>query len=608
MKAAIIVSSKISQKDQSRVSQLLADHPEAVIYSNLDSFPLSSSKTHHPFEPDPDQKKRINYKVMNQVLEFGEKQIEGKALTDCLTFGKASLWHYHKFRIYFNTRNTIYELTKLKSIANNFEKVYFFGEGEILKRSGELPQNIVLINPSVKKQKKQFQLLKYSLFFALRVFMGFFRIPNLSAKKYLLIDHSEKQTCLDLSTLKPVTDNYNLGYLFDKLDDNFVILDEIEVIKPGEKNSGLFNSIHFFRKGNRNYINNEPIIFKAIFNRRIHKEVKQNSTNLLNFYKSLEAEVNEPVEKIITGFLKDFHKTSTFYLFKYGAYKLFFKNNPIKSVTSIDENSPRIKVILDAARSEDIKTIGIQHGTIHNLHPAFLFTEHDRVRKIMPDLTFVWGEHWKHFLSEEGNYPINSLVVTGQVRTDIIPKLIEQQKLKKETGQRKFTILFASQPQRDPELRRQAAIDVFKTARNCTDSYLIVKLHPAEKNDFGYYKQIAESVDCKNYKLVYAADLYKLISESDAVVTCFSTVGAETTFFDKPLIILDHLKQDIQNYHKKGIAFQAANQSQLEEIINKIKEKQLKPDKQAYQKYIAEFSFNADGKTADRIIEAIKNY
>lgn len=608
MKAAIIVSSKISQKDQSRVSQLLADHPEAVIYSNFDSLPLHSSTTQHRFEPDPDQKKRINYKVMEQVLQFGEKPIEGIALTDCLTFGKASLWHYHKFRIYFNTRNAIYELTKLKSIANKFEKVYFFGEGEILKRSGALPQNVVFFNSSVKKQKKQIQLFKYALFFILRVFTGFFRIPNLKAKKYLLIDHSEKQTCLDLSTLKPVSDNYNLGYLFDKLDKDFAILDEIEVVKPGEKNSGLFNSIHFFRKGKRKYINNEPILFKAVFNRSIHKEVNLNSTNLYNFYKRLEAEVNDPVEKLIAGFLKDFHKTSTFYLFKYGAYKLFFRSNPFKSVASIDENSPRIKVILDAARSEGIKTIGIQHGTIHNLHPAFLFTEKDRERKIMPDLTFVWGEHWKRFLSEEGNYPLNSLVVTGQVRTDIIPKLIEQNKLQKESGQRKFTILFASQPQRDPELRRQAAEDVFKTAKNSTDSYLIVKLHPAEKNDFGYYKQIAESVGCKNFKLVYAADLYKLISESDAVITCFSTVGAETTFFDKPLIILDHLKQDIQNYHKKGIAFQAVNQSQLEEIINKIKEKQLKPDKQAYQKYIAEYSFNVDGKTAERIIKAIKNH
>lgn len=605
MKVAIVVTRNISRKEQYRVSQLLAEYPDASIFGSNTSQPLSFSTFIKPYDLEPDQKKKINYEIMDKVLQFGEKPIDGKSITDWLTFEQASLWHYHKFRIYFNTRNTVYELTKLKSIAAEFETVYFFGDGENLRRTGELPSNTRLINSTNKKRKNRFQLIEYALFFGLRVISSFFRNSGIKAKKHLLIDHSQKQICFDLKTLQPKKDNYNLGYLFDKVDNEFVILDEIEVVKPGEKNSGLFKTVNFSRKGKRNYINNEPILLKAIYDKSIRKERKKDSTYLSSFYKKLTSETVDPVEKLIVGFLMDLHKTSLFYLFKYRAYKHFFGKYSFKTVASIDENSPRIKVILDAAKSKGIKTIGIQHGAIHDLHPAYLFTKEDKARKIMSGQTLVWGKHWKHFLAEEGNYPENSLVETGQIRTDIIPKLLEKEGSMKLKNTKKI-ILFASQPQRDPNLRRRAAEDVFNSVKDIPNTQLIIKLHPAEKNDFDYYMQIAETVGCKNYELVYGADLYNLISESDIVVTCFSTVGAETTYFKKPLIILDHLKQDIQKYHEKGIAFQTLNSLELEKNIREILDGNLSFNEEAYSNYIREFAFKIDGKTAERVIKAIK--
>jgi len=100
-------------------------------------------------------------------------------------------------------------------------------------------------------------------------------------------------------------------------------------------------------------------------------------------------------------------------------------------------------------------------------------------------------------------------------------------------------------------------------------------------------------------------DLYLLISICDVLITCFSTVGTETVYFHKPLIILDHLKQDIQNYHKEGVALQAANMKELKDHLENTLNEVSKIDPDAYDKFITKYAFAIDGKAAERALEAI---
>jgi CDP-glycerol glycerophosphotransferase (TagB/SpsB family) len=239
-----------------------------------------------------------------------------------------------------------------------------------------------------------------------------------------------------------------------------------------------------------------------------------------------------------------------------------------------------------------------------------MYTQNDKKRNILPDYTLVWGEYWKNFLINEGNYPEEALRVTGQIRTDIIPKIIENPKLIHsfiQLPRNKKIILFASQPQRDAELRKLAAYDVFSAAKKTANAHLLFKLHPAEKNDFDYYQQIAKEANCHNYTIIYEADLYILIASADVVITCFSTVGAETTYFFKPLIILDHLKQDVQHYYKEGIAFQATDGPMLTEYIEHILDGKKELNKEAYNKYRSRFAYKIDGKVSERVINFIQS-
>jgi len=394
--------------------------------------------------------------------------------------------------------------------------------------------------------------------------------------------------------------------LFEKLDETFIILNDIEIPKF---TSGVDFSLELIKlKSDRKNLNSEWVLFRGMISCKVRKELKKVTAELASKYAEIESNLNDPIYQMVFLSIKTLHTTSKFFLFKYLAYKKFFKRYSVKSISSIDENSLRIRAILDAAKSNKITTIGIQHGTIHELHPAYIYSKEDYQRNIVPDYTMVWGKHWSQFLIENGNYKPESLEITGQIRTDIIPKLINVKAGDYlDIPKNSRIVVFASQPQRDPKLREQAAFDVFSSVKHLKNVQLLLKLHPAEKNDVDYYKNIAKKAGCSNYQIIYNIDLYLLISISDILITCFSTVGAETVYFYKPLIILDHLKQDIQGYHKEGIAFQARNSAELKTYLEKLLSGEINFSKTAYKNYIEKYANKIDGKVADRIIDFIRN-
>ena len=130
---------------------------------------------------------------------------------------------------------------------------------------------------------------------------------------------------------------------------------------------------------------------------------------------------------------------------------------------------------------------------------------------------------------------------------------------------------------------------------------------PGEKNDREYYHQLARESECMNYRLVYDEDLFLLISACDILITCYSTVGTETVYFKKPLIIHDPLKADIQSYHKEGVAFQATNSDEVKDYINRILSGKLSIDEEAYDKFISGYAYKIDGKASERCLNFIKS-
>jgi hypothetical protein len=604
----IVVNRPLQNKEEEQLlSRLSSDQLNIELFANVTVSSGLEGFSKRTIELTPDEKKEINYAIFDRVLKFGEIKIEGTAITDLLTVEKASIWHYHKFRTYFFIRNLIFEIRLIEKLATKYDSITYYSESAFLKNY-PFDQRIKLKVPeSVKLKTNYFSVFNYSVFFLLRVILAFFQILKYRKARHIIIDHAIKQTVLNLRTLKPEPGNYNLEYLFEKLDHEFLILDDVDFPKFHKGNDFNLKKWHLKAKGHRLF--GELIIFHGILSSSVRNQLSVMAGRLKEKYKLIRTHLSDPIDLLMLDYISSLHGSSRLFLFKYLSYKKFFNKNRFLTVSTIDENSARIKSILDAAKIYGIKTIGIQHGTIHDLHPAYMFTKGDVTRKPMPDFTLVWGENWKKILSEKGNYDPDSLVITGQIRTDII-EVLEKRKSSLEFRKAhpgKTLILFASQFQRDLALRERAAIDILQIAKKTMSSHLIIKLHPSEKNEAGYYHSLANEVGCRNYEIKYYTDLYLLISRSDIISTCFSTVGTEAIYFNKPLIIIDYLKQDIQNYYKSGIALQATNNLELQQFVEMVVSGQYKINATKYELFIRNYAYRIDGKVAERIVAFLKS-
>jgi len=598
MSKTIIINRPISDSELIDIQLLIDEGAKVFTLSRGESLDFAQ-----PITITAEEKRLLNYQTMDEVLQFGDLSVGDQTVADVFRIDNASVWHYHKFRIYFAVRNLMYFLHPLTQQFTSFEDHVWYVSPDIKQLRRLFPEIEFHFPEQETKTGFNFSIL-FSYIFLIKIRCLIYLFSSKKKPEYLLYMTEKYSTVMDKKTLKNKTGHHILEYLISELDDRFALLTEVLMPKPKGK-----SDFSFSRKQYKSSLNNCPKIFlegfmvSGLFNKEVMHSTRSAKKILRSAYPLVREIKLSVIQQLTLEVFRSLHSSSGFFLFRYFAARKFFAGSGIKAVIAGDENSPLTKSLLDAAKFCGIKTIGMQHGTMHDLHPAYLYTPNDRIHHVMPDLTLTWGKYWEQFLIEKGNYPIDSVVSVGQIRTDIIPVLMRAENRKQANPTQ--CILFASQPQRDPELRYQAAFDVFKAAQKLPNTKLIVKLHPREFADSPYYTAIAVEAGCKNYTIDKSSDLYHLIASCDVLITCFSTVGTETVYFYKPLIILDHLKQDILGYAAEGVAFQATDAASLTTILSLIFRGTLRVDRLKYNSFILKYAFQIDGKVAQRCIEAI---
>ena len=608
---AIVIKRHLSAEELTAVLRM-AESGGHDIFSSVDIPAQLATYNKGTYEIPEEEKKKINYDIMDFVISFGDKEFEGKPVVEWLKFDDSSIWYYHKFRAYFHLRNLKYLLAEIRSFSKRYDSVIYYISESLIQETN-IPQNVG-IHYSTKQPwplRNYISLFNYLIILLSRAFINLFSFRKLNNREHIIIDFTKSQAILDINTLEVTNGNYGIGYLLDIVEDNFLIIDESIQPKFSDRDIINLSFKNLFGKGSLKHRHfGEPLLLNYFLSYKTRQHKKKLSLNISNALAQLRDMRLEDDEKLLINIYRFLHGATSFHLIKYLSYKKFFGHHQFKTITTVDENSPARKAILDAAKFHNIKTIGIQHGTLHNLHPAYVHTTNDIKRNAVPDYNLVWGPYWKEFLINKGNYKAESLSIIGQIRTDVIPMLdkasISKEKVFPEMHSEEKLIVFASQPQRDPQLRRRAAEDVMKAVKATPDGFLLIKLHPNEKNDRNYYANIAKEIGLERIMITLSVDLYLLISVCDILITCFSTVGTETIYFGKPLIILDHLKQDIQNYHKEGVAFQASNEKELEDHIASILNGNADIDKEAYERFISKYAFAIDGKASERAIGFIR--
>ena len=488
-----------------------------------------------------------------------------------------NVWFLEHLRLYFFYKNFLCRIEALKSFLKKYPN------GTILTRDKRIINYIPKRNVKVVKGKGE---KKNKLLIVKRVIHELLYI--FSKVRF----SGEKKNSDVLIMPKVIGDTVESDFRFGKLTtvyDESSIRILFDFKKPLEKGRSL----------RRERYDSDQIFLLYLFSFswirdfiKFHKSIKK-----------LKSEIklrcaSESSKFIFTTF---FSRVSSLYVYKFRfqAYVHYFRKSELKAIVLSDENSPQQKVIQYAARLNGIKIFALQHGAIYYLHLAYTFGEYN-TKPLLPDLTFLWGEHYKRVLLEIGGYKVSQLAVVGRVEP-LSEKRVD--KLNYEGSKR--VIVFASQPQPDESLRKRYLQDLFTSIRQVVSKYkLVIRPHPAEKDD-AYFNNIGESVGFTDFIIDRQSDLKTHFEKCDVLVTAYSTVGAEFIPYDKPLLILDYLEQDIASYIKEGVGIPIRSKVELEDVLS---QEFIEHNKAAYAKFIESFFYKNDGKASERIKKIINEY
>ncbi len=602
MRKAVYIQRKLTKAEAARIKSFFREG--SIIFYHPDWAPDNETrifgKAHKLNEA---QTKGVNFETLQKLMNFGNHKVNDTSVLNLLQWESANIFFYQRFRIYFEFRNGFYRRKEIDLLLEKFDHLLVYSNIE--DRFKPLTGNAEFKKGIIKKDKQRGQKLAFSSVFLFRGMMGLFKLSKVKKKDILILDRPENyQVTLDLNTLEKKKSNPFLGYLFAKHSEHFTISEELLNPTLREKKKNYFE---YLGAQNSSAIFGETIFFRALLNPFNWSKIKKVQKKFSNNIQLLKKELTDPFDLELVKRLEQLSGSNKFFLFRYLAWSKYLKKKTnLKTLATADENSPYQKCILDAARQNGIKTVGIQHGSMHLLHPAYRYSPKEHKQGAVPDLTLTWGTNWQEFLIKEGNFSKEKIGLTGQLRTDIIPKLLEQHSTKVADNQ-SFRIIYASQPIRDEQLRIKSCEDVFNAIEGLKNVELIIKPHPKE-TDLTFFSDIAKRLNFSaNWKIESQSDLYQLISQCDAMIVCFSTVGVETIYFSKPLIVLDHLQQDILDFIKDGVGFEATDATTLRQKIVDLQSGKLKLNQKACEAYIEKKAYKIDGQVADRVLAYLKN-
>ncbi|MBO6516175.1 MAG: CDP-glycerol glycerophosphotransferase family protein [Bacteroidia bacterium] len=307
---------------------------------------------------------------------------------------------------------------------------------------------------------------------------------------------------------------------------------------------------------------------------------------------------NDTVSQFVLGHLRSNKLSLMLYFLKFKSMLRFFKRSNIKAVIMSDENSPQHKVIQYAAWACGVKSFGLQHGNIDELHQSYMFGRYNN-RPLLCNATFTWGNYYSDLLISDGGYAQDAVITTGRIEPvtnvrKVHPKLPRDQKI----------VVYATQPIPDSQLRKQHVKDVMYALKGAAaDFCLVLRPHPREKDD-SYFNAIASEVGLSHFIIDRESDLKTHFERAHMLITSYSTVGSEFVPYNKPLLVLDYLEQDLMSWVKKGVGHQITNRDKLVAIFQHSPP--LDVDTVAHDTFTAQFFYKNDGLAHERIVTSIE--
>ncbi len=546
-------------------------------------------------------------RAFSLIQRFPHRTYGGKKLADHLLHAGHSLYYFTRFILINRLTVALKEYMLLETILGSIPSDHSIRILNIspYTRHFDTERNLHFETRGTVKAGK-LNKRAYYLLFIIRALIGL--ILNSLRKKashLFLFPQVEPQPLLNRHSLEmemgnPITDYYLEDLLEQK---DAYILDERYPLNEG---SYKLNRQNILGRYGRKHLFFEPFLLRsmlALTGSSVLKDVSKRENNL---FQTINKEETDPHIRLLNHIHYDLKRLRKLAVIRMKAADLLFKRRKINVLGCIDEYSVKSKAVADAATQKGIKTYAIQHGIIHKNHMGYNYLPQDKPYVLFTDQLFVYGEEIRNMLIAQ-NHAVTDIIVSGQLRTDIIPTLLEKQQSIAVPGldDSKPIILYTSQPVFSvggSEVRDAINRDFFALSREFPNCSFVLKPHPRE-TDWSYFHELAASVNASDF-LITNADLYLLLSKCSMLLTHSSSVGPEAVNFNKPLVVQDYLDIDIVNYIRDGIGIKARNISELRKVIGGILKGEVKYDQAAYDNYRKRFSVSTDGKVSQRILKA----
>ena len=273
------------------------------------------------------------------------------------------------------------------------------------------------------------------------------------------------------------------------------------------------------------------------------------------------------------------------------------------------ESSGLGRAAVTATKEFGIPSFAIQHGI---MYPQYYSHEHRRFELLgedavpIPTKTAVYGSLAKDLLVTRGSYPEDRIVITGSPKFDALVRAAEGFDRKKTR-----TALQVPEGARMLVLAtRFTAVgavfsDLVEAVERLENVWLFVKPHQAESPS--PYEAILARVGAPQTRMLSSdKNLLELLFASDGLITVDSFASSEALVLGRPVLVVN-LPNNLSALVERGVALGASSGASLEQVLRKLlfDERARKELEEKRKEYIQEFAFGADGRSTERIVEAI---
>lgn len=544
----------------------------------------------------------IQEDFFQQVLDFGHKRFGEIDLIGLCRFDVYHLWFPIRFLLFHQLKQVFLEYT---IVAGELDK-HPGAEFRIYTSESELANLFANVHvSSTSSPRPKAELGKYTIALLLRAVLGLVKNPFLrKAKRLLLYSNVDRLPSYDPEADRTVVGDPMLGGFFREIwqRDDFAVM--LMLKNPGFRNRmPSLAHVLFPQEEIKRYGYFETYLLGALLNPRNWPRLIRYRTHLK---KGLGKAVREAagfdrvllrrVEKNLNQFILSALRIMA-------AGRMMEHLRPA-CVGGDDEYAFGKRPVLQVAESLGIPTYGIQHADITPLNVNYAFLKKDAAYHPIPSKTAIWGKSTLDRITSGGVYSHDTLTVTGHPRTDVIAHLLRKPREQLLPGAvpGKLVVLYASQPLYDSVMRQRLIHDVLIMAKELPFVQLIVKPHPNEK-DWEMFRNAAQvqgvNIDIRQ------DELYKLLAASDVVITYFSTVGLEATYFGRELVLLDYAAGDLAGYHRDGVGWMCTSAGALKNTITQIRNGEIRTDPEVRRNYIEQRVFHIDGGSSRRLVDFI---